>query len=339
MSNATQLELSKLLFDREEVLAKGNSTAIEIARLERVEREKEIERSKNDDILELNNELIQAQIKAFEQQLSDIENNETLITNELVIEAIKRREALLSAENLTQEARQSIIEASEREILTITLQATRERLNAQIFALDEEIQTRQANGDEVGELELKLSNLRIELAKQTGEEVTSIEDETHESFLERNQAEVQAVANLAGGIIDLYKSISDARISELEREQEAVEESTRNQLESLEELQDERDQQRDRALETAEGEEEEAEIREEFARQEIDTTEQKARIEEQLDQKRQAIEDRIRREKVRQAKADKAIAIVNAIINTAVAVTANLGVPVIAALVAASGSD
>lgn len=139
-------------------------------------------------------------------------------------------------------------------------------------------------------------------------------DELFKEWKDKHEDQLNATAKLYDDIVELTRSLTELQLAELQKQTDA-------QLTALD------------AQQTA--------IDEQLDKRRISETEAERRTE-QLTKERIAVQKRAdaeeRRIKKRQFEIDKAAALVKIAINTAVAVTENLGVPVLAALIAVAGA-
>jgi hypothetical protein len=176
-------------------------------------------------------------------------------------------------------------------------------LAKQIEGLEKLLEFEQLTAAEREDVEKKLYELRKQLNDAIFEQIQSNEEKTVEK-VEQTLEKIQELYNqFTSNVGALFKSLSDKRIAALDAEIAKVDENAKREL-------------------LLAGNNEAA----------------KQAIQQRAELEREKLEAKRKRERQQQAKIEKAMAVFNAIINTAVQVTKVLANPILAAFVAAMGA-
>lgn len=266
----------------------------------------------------------ETEIRLHEKQ-RELDGIEALIRNEARDGLITRTEAERRIQEVRRKFALQITEDSISQLqkaLEAEIKFTEEKLKVANLTEKERVEIEQESADVRAEIEKKLHALRVKLNKDLFEQDNDY-FENLSNHLGRISEEFQ---KWAGGISDLFSSLTDARIANLEKEQRANERFREELLEGEQKMADEQLAREGLTTEQRDAIKASSRLRE-------------AEINDEFDKKQEALEKKKIAAQRRQAIFDKAVAVTQAIINTAQAVTATLaqfgfpiGVPFAAAV-------
>jgi TP901 family phage tail tape measure protein len=205
----------------------------------------------------------------------------------------------------------------EREKAKITQKYAIEQARAAIELAKQQLNTPGLSPDDKLKLERKIAEAEIALAKEVRDaEINAYEDtvKAHQKKMNKISEGIQMASEILNGFSELGSAIFDRKISEIEKEQEANEKSGEEEIERIKQL-----------AEKGAITKEEAEERKRVAEKKT------AAKNKELEKKKEALQQK-------QAKWEKANAISQSIIATALAVSRALPNMVLAALVGALGA-
>jgi hypothetical protein len=258
---------------------------------------------------------LRSQITGFQEQLAKEEAERLEKARLAEIESIKRvnEKAVFEVQKRIDEEVKAIQDAAirgeipreeaEKRIADFKKSMVDDVLAKQIEGLEKLLEFEQLTAEEREEVEKKLYELRKQLNDAIFEQIQQNEEkglESLEGILEKIQELYQQFTSNVGA---LFKSLSDKRIAALDAEIAKVDENAKREL-------------------LLAGNNEAA----------------KQAIQQRAELEREKLEAKRKRERQQQAKIEKAMAVFNAIINTAVQVTKVLANPILAAFVAAMGA-
>lgn len=239
--------------------------------------------------------LILAAFKKFNDERAKIESEETTtetdeglkkklaqIDKETTAEITKRQRAFLEIGNFSKEARQAL----ENEISTVELDGLKKRLEA----------VKKAGGDTT-DLAAQIAAKEIEINDKKNDSLISSDEAAAKKREEIFQASLQAASELAGIFADLSNATANNRIENLQREQDAINEQFDAEQEAIEERVEKR------IITEAQGENQSAELKKKRAE-----SEKKAN-------------DQVNALKNKQAEISKQLAIFEATLNLAEAIS------------------
>lgn len=253
----------------------------------------------------------QAIIKRFEQNtdnlaLKKIEEDyktQVAVQEQLLNDQLIRENEHFADTMHLYDSREEAIEAHEKRVAEIKKKAAIDALNAQIAQIEKLLDTEKFSADERIRLEAKVSDYKKQISDLNAETYKVEGAKRVMTEDEVTQKIIQLSQDLSNTIGDIFRAIFDARIQQHEREIEMSDEKYNKLLE-------------DETL----------------------SEQERKRLEDAKENARKVQERKIAQEKRRQAMLDKAMAVMNIGINTAVSITSVMPNPILIALVAALGA-